>query len=74
MAMVMGPTPPGTGVMYPAFSLTSSNFTSPQVILTAALAVVILFMDEWGAAQILITVLVAMLAAGQWLLFALLKC
>ena len=27
--MVMGPTPPGTGVMYPAFSLTSLNATSP---------------------------------------------
>ena len=29
MAMVMGPTPPGTGVMYPAFSLTSLKATSP---------------------------------------------
>lgn len=29
MAMVMGPTPPGTGVMYEATSFTSSNFTSP---------------------------------------------
>ena len=27
--MVMGPTPPGTGVIYPAFSLTSLNATSP---------------------------------------------
>ncbi len=49
------------------------SFLRNAVILTAALAVVILFMDEWGAAQILITVLVAMLAAGQWLLFALLS-
>lgn len=49
------------------------SFLRNAVILTAALAVVILFMDEWGVAQILITVLVAMLAAGQWLLFALLS-
>lgn len=49
------------------------SFLRNAVILTAALAVVILFMDEWGAVQILITVLVAMLAAGQWLLFALLS-
>ena len=49
------------------------SFLRNAVILTAALAGVILFMDEWGAAQILITVLVAMLAAGQWLLFALLS-
>ena len=49
------------------------SFLRNAVILTAALAVVILFMDEWGAAQILITVLVAMLAAGQWRLFALLS-
>ena len=47
-------------------------FLRNAVILTAALAVVILFMEEWGTARILITALVAMLAAGQWLLFALL--
>lgn len=47
-------------------------FLRNAVILTAALAVVILFMEEWGTAQILITALVAMLTAGQWLLFALL--
>jgi hypothetical protein len=28
-AMVMGPTPPGTGVMYEAFAATSLNSTSP---------------------------------------------
>lgn len=47
-------------------------FLRNAVILTLALAVVIVFMEEWGAAQILITALVAILAAGQWLLFALL--
>lgn len=29
MVMVMGPTPPGTGVMWDAFSLTSWKATSP---------------------------------------------
>ncbi|MDE7192858.1 MAG: hypothetical protein K2O14_02705 [Oscillospiraceae bacterium] len=47
-------------------------FLRNALILTAALAVVIIFMEEWGAAQILIVALVAILAAGQWLLFALL--
>ena len=28
--MVIGPTPPGTGVMNPAFSLTASKSTSPR--------------------------------------------
>lgn len=44
-------------------------FFRNALILTAALAVVIIFMEEWGAAQILIVALVAILAAGQWLLF-----
>src|SRR2546427_3739395 len=30
MVIVMGPTPPGTGVMKPATSLTPSKSTSPQ--------------------------------------------
>ena len=30
MARVMGPTPPGTGVMYDAFSATAAKSTSPQ--------------------------------------------
>ena len=30
IAMVIGPTPPGTGVMYPAFGSTESKSTSPQ--------------------------------------------
>ena len=47
-------------------------FLRNALILTAALAVVIIFMEEWGAAQILIVALVAILAAGQWLIFALL--
>lgn len=45
-------------------------FLRNALILTAALAVVIIFMEEWGAAQILIVALMAILAAGQWLIFA----
>lgn len=45
-------------------------FLRNAVILTAAMAVVIIFMEEWGVAQILIVALMAILAAGQWLIFA----
>ena len=44
-------------------------FLRNAVILTLALAVVIIFMEEWGAAQIIVVALVAVLAGGQWLLF-----
>lgn len=48
-------------------------FLKNAVILTVALGVVILFMEEWGVAQILIVLLVGLLATGQWLLWLYMK-
>lgn len=47
----------------------SKAFLKPAVILTLALAVICVFMPEWGAAQIIVVVLVALLAGFQWFLF-----
>ena len=51
----------------------SKAFLRNAIILTIALAVIIVFMNEWGAVQVIIVVLVAALAAGQWALFIYLK-
>ena len=48
-------------------------FLKNAVILTVALGVVILFMEEWGVAQILIVLFVGLLATGQWLLWLYMK-
>lgn len=48
-------------------------FLRNAVILTAAAVLIPLMMNEWGAAQVIITVLLALLAAGQWALFLYLK-
>lgn len=45
-------------------------FLKNAVILTAAMVMVIVFMPEWGVAQVIIVLLVALLAAAQWLLWA----
>ena len=45
-------------------------FLKNAVILTLALLLIILFMEEWGVPQVLIVVLVALLAAAQWALWA----
>lgn len=45
------------------------SFLRNAILLTLALALVVLFMESWGAAQIIVTALVALLAAGQWALF-----
>lgn len=44
-------------------------FLRSGLLLTAAAAVICIFMPEWGVAQVLITALVVLLAAVQWLLF-----
>ncbi len=51
----------------------SRAFLRSALILTAALAVIIIFMNEWGLAQILITALVAVLAGAQWALWLYIK-
>ena len=48
-------------------------FLRNAVILTTALAVMGLLMNEWGVAQILIMALLAVLTAGQWLLYFYMK-
>lgn len=48
-------------------------FLRNAVILTTALAVVGLLMNSWGVAQILIMALLAVLTAGQWLLYFYMK-
>ena len=45
-------------------------FLKNAVILTAAMLMIIVFMPEWGVAQVIIVLLVALLAAAQWLLWA----
>ncbi len=47
----------------------SKSFLRNAILLTAALAVICVFMREWGAAQIIIVLLVAGLAGMQWFLF-----
>ncbi len=44
-------------------------FLKTAVILTIALVVICVFMPEWGAAQIMIVLLVGLLAGAQWALF-----
>lgn len=45
------------------------TFLSSAIILTLALVLICVFMPEWGVAQILIVILVAILAAAQWVLY-----
>lgn len=47
----------------------SKAFLKPAIILTLALAVICVFMPEWGIAQIIVVCIVALLAGFQWLLF-----
>ena len=48
-------------------------FLRNALILAAATALVALLMNEWGAAQIIIIVLLALISAGQWALFLYMK-
>ncbi len=51
----------------------SRTFLKSAVILTLALIVIIICMEEWGAVQVLIVLLVAVLAGSQWALWAYMK-
>lgn len=44
-------------------------FLRNAVILTAATALIGILMNQWGAAQIMIIILLAVLSAAQWALF-----
>ncbi|MDE7230573.1 MAG: hypothetical protein K2N56_08850 [Oscillospiraceae bacterium] len=47
----------------------SKAFLKTAVILTATLVMICVFMPEWGAAQIIVVLLIALLAGFQWFLF-----
>ena len=47
----------------------SKVFLRNAVILTLATVIIILLMNSWGVAQVIIAVLLALLSAGQWGLF-----
>ena len=44
-------------------------FFRNALLMTLADVMIILFMQEWGVAQIIIVLLVTLLAAGQWALW-----
>lgn len=44
-------------------------FLRNAVLMTIAAAVIAFMISSWGAAQIIIILLVALLAAGQWALY-----
>lgn len=44
-------------------------FLRNAVILTAATALIGILMNQWGTAQIMIIILLAVLSAAQWALF-----
>ena len=44
-------------------------FLRNALLMTLADVMIILFMQEWGVAQIIIVLLVTLLAAGQWALW-----
>ncbi len=47
----------------------AKSFLKTAIILTLALVVVCVCMPEWGVAQVIIVLLIALLAAAQWALF-----
>lgn len=51
----------------------SKAFLNSALILTAALVIICIFMNEWGIPQVIIVILVALLAAAQWFLYFYLK-
>lgn len=51
----------------------AKGFLRSAIVLTAALAVICIFMPEWGVMQIVIVLLVALLTGLQWFLFFYIK-
>lgn len=47
----------------------SKSFLRNAVILTLALAMLCVLMPEWGVAQVIVIILVAVLAGFQWVLY-----
>ena len=76
-ASYITPVPGGVGPMTIAMLMKNTVMAKPflrnAVILTIALVIVGLMMNSWGVVQILIMVLLAVLTAGQWLLYFYMK-
>lgn len=51
----------------------SKSFLRNAVILTLALAMLCVLMPEWGVAQVIVIILVAVLAGFQWVLYFYMK-
>lgn len=47
----------------------SKSFLRNAIVLTLALAMLCVLMPEWGAAQVIVIILVAVLAGFQWFLY-----
>lgn len=47
----------------------AKSFLRNAILMSLAALAVILLMNEWGAAQVIISLLLVLLAAGQWVLF-----
>ena len=47
----------------------SKPFLRNALIVTAATILIAVLMNRWGAAQIIIILLLALISAGQWALF-----
>ena len=47
----------------------AKSFLRNAILLSLAALAVILMMNEWGVAQVIISLLLVLLAAGQWVLF-----
>ncbi|MGN1338955.1 MAG: hypothetical protein ACI4WS_01555 [Oscillospiraceae bacterium] len=48
-------------------------FLRNAILLTAVTVLIILLMEQWGVAQVIIAVLLALLSAGQWGLYLYMK-
>lgn len=51
----------------------SKSFLRNAIILTLALVMLCVLMPEWGVAQVIVIILVAVLAGFQWFLFFFMK-
>ena len=47
----------------------NKSFLRNAIVLTLALVMLCVLMPEWGAAQVIVVILVALLAGFQWVLF-----
>ena len=51
----------------------NKSFLRNAIILTLALAMLCIFMPEWGAAQVIIIILMVILSGFQWCLYFFMK-